>query len=168
LRKNDGFNGLIGLEYAPKTSCLFTFDKMSVAKYLFPQHNRRFQGMRWVSIGLRTLHLIGIAGIGGTLLQHTPTSIPTLVFMPYLWLTIFSGASMMLLEIWCNGIFLIQLRGIAMLIKILLLASIFYLDEGAYMMIAVIVISGIISHAPGDIRYFRLFKRFPSTTESLS
>ena len=144
---------------------VFTIKGMSVTKSIFPANSRNFAGMRWVSIGLRTLHLVGIAGIGGAFLQQTP--IPD-VATPYLWITLVSGVAMLALEIWCNGIFLIQLRGMAILVKLLLLALLLYLNIGVYVLITVIVISGIISHAPAKVRYFKLFKRIPLSNESLS
>jgi hypothetical protein len=72
---------------------------------------------------------------------------------------------MFFLEIWCNGIFLIQLRGIAMVVKLLLLAGSLYLNKDPYVMILVILISGIISHAPGKVRYYIVFKQFQLNTE---
>lgn len=137
---------------------------MRFVKRFFPENSRHFSGMRWVSIGLRTLHLVGVVGMGGAFLQHIPPS----VWLPYLWVTIISGVAMLLLEIWCSGVFIFQLRGIAILVKLLLLASLYYLNIGAYVMVAVVVISGIISHAPGKIRYFILFKRVPFKTESIT
>ena len=132
---------------------------MSIKDELFPENSRNFPGLRWVNVSLRTLHLIGVAGIGGAFLYR----VPFVEWVPYMWITILSGAVMLLLEIWCNGAFLIQLRGIAMLVKLLLLAGSLYLDRGMYVMILVIVISGIISHAPAKVRYFMLLKRFQAS-----
>lgn len=38
---------------------------MSLFRKLFPAENRSYPGKRWVETALRTLHLIGTAGIGG-------------------------------------------------------------------------------------------------------
>ena len=38
---------------------------MSLKYILFPPNSRFFPGQRWANICLRTLHLIGVAGLGG-------------------------------------------------------------------------------------------------------
>ena len=38
---------------------------MHLKQLLFPAESRFLPGQRWVNILLRTLHLIGIAGLGG-------------------------------------------------------------------------------------------------------
>ncbi len=87
--------------------------------------------------------------------------------MTYLQLTLLSGIGMFALYTWSNGIWLIQLRGVSILAKLVLLAMIFPWPEAKFpLFVAVIVISGLISHAPGDVRYFSIFhgrkvERFP-------
>ncbi|RKZ35053.1 MAG: hypothetical protein DRQ37_07060 [Gammaproteobacteria bacterium] len=119
----------------------------------FPERNRGFRGKRWVNISLRTLHLLGTAGIGGAFLYQAPTE----AWMPYLWLLLVSGIGMLCLEVWSNGIWLLQMRGVAVLVKIILLASLLVIDGiDAMVLVLVIVISGVVSHAPARIRYFSL------------
>ena len=112
--------------------------------------------IRWIGISLRTLHLIGVAGVGGALLFE----VPYIAWKPYLVLLIASGAGMLLLDIWSNAQCLIQVRGIAVLIKIFFLALSFYVGFEEFMLITVIVISGVISHAPSKVRYLPLIKAF--------
>ena len=38
---------------------------MSLKSLLFPSNSRFFPGQRWANICLRTLHLVGLAGLGG-------------------------------------------------------------------------------------------------------
>ena len=38
---------------------------MVLKRLLFPVESRFFPGQRWANISLRTLHLIGVAGLGG-------------------------------------------------------------------------------------------------------
>ncbi len=129
---------------------------MSVKELLFPFHSRLFPGQRWVNISLRTLHLIGLAGIGAGLLYPAIEAAPK----GYLYLTIASGFALSLISIWSNAIWLIQLRGQAIILKLLLLAPILLWPEASsWLLIAVIVISGYISHAPGDVRYYSLYHR---------
>ena len=124
---------------------------MEIIKTLFPSENRTFKYERWVKISLRTLHLIGVAGIGAGAFFHVPH---------YQWqgfsiLTSLSGILFILLEVWGDGIWLIQLRGVFLYIKIIFLLCIPLLPAyESIILIIVISIASIISHAPGDVRYF--------------
>ncbi|MGD8708979.1 MAG: hypothetical protein PVF40_01215 [Ectothiorhodospiraceae bacterium] len=121
------------------------------SRLFFPPASRRLPAQRWLKITLRTLHLLGTAGVGGAFLYGAAES----AWMPYLWLVIASGAGMLALEVWSNGIWLIQVRGLAIGLKLVLLAAIAWADAPALpLFVAVIAISGVISHAPGDVRYF--------------
>jgi hypothetical protein len=103
---------------------------------------------------LRTLHLIGVAGVGGAFLYQVPYT----AWKPYFLLLIVSGAGMLVLDIWSNVRCLIQVRGIATIVKIAILTISFYVGIEEYMLITVIVIAGVISHAPGKVRYLPLVK----------
>jgi len=130
------------------------FIPMPLRSWLFPAESRFFAGQRWINIALRTLHLLGIAGLGaGFLYAGVDES-----WRGYLTLTLFSGLGLSLLFFWSNGIWLIQLRGQLILLKILLLAAIpLWPAAGPPLFVTVILISGLISHAPADLRYFSLF-----------
>ena len=123
---------------------------MSLYRIVFPAESRRLPGQRWVSIGLRTLHLMGTAGLGGAYLYEAPAE----AWLPYFWLTLVSGALMAALHIWNNGVWLIQVRGLAILCKLVLLVLAGWW-QGAELGLAltVILISGVIAHAPGSLRY---------------
>ncbi|MCB1819556.1 MAG: hypothetical protein KDI77_16675, partial [Gammaproteobacteria bacterium] len=59
----------------------------SLAQILFPEPTRYFPGQRWVNIALRSLHLVGVAGIGsGFLFDQAPAAWDT-----YWHLTLISG-----------------------------------------------------------------------------
>lgn len=127
---------------------------MKFSAIIFPPQPRAFRGRRWTSIVLRTLHLIGISGVGAAFLfAATPAQ-----WQPYMLLTVVSGMAMMLIEIWSDGIWLIQLRGISTLLKLGLLAMTFIVGLQPAILISVIIIAGLISHAPGKVRYFMLTK----------
>ena len=64
-----------------------------------------------MNIALRTLHLIGTAGVGGGFLYQAPRE----TWLPYLALTVASGFAIMFLEIWANAIWLIHICGVAIL-----------------------------------------------------
>ena len=123
---------------------------------LFPKQSRVFTGQRWVNILLRTLHLLGMAGIGGGYFYVAVDD----VWQGFLYLTLTSGLVMMSLSIWSNGIWLLQLRGHAILLKvILLLLMMFWPAYQTVGLVLVIVISGLIAHAPGNVRYYSIFYR---------
>ena len=52
---------------------------MKTNRILFPRDSRSFSGKRWVNIALRTIHLIGVAGLGGGFLYQSPSE----VWLPY-------------------------------------------------------------------------------------
>ncbi|HYW04898.1 MAG TPA: hypothetical protein VFA86_13235 [Gammaproteobacteria bacterium] len=125
-------------------------------QHLFPAQSRKFPGQRWVNISLRTCHLLGVAGIGGGFLYHAPES----AWTPYLWLAVASGAGMVAIQAWSNGIWLIQVRGLAVLAKLVLLALAAWAGASrGTVLVCVIAISGVISHAPGNVRYFSPWHR---------
>lgn len=131
---------------------------------LFPNYNRGFIGKRWIRIILRSLHLVGLIGIGGVYFSQQPQTL----WLAYIYLTLVTGTILMLIEIWTNAIWLIQLRGITILIKLLLLVllahTVTWQNE---LLICIIFISGIIAHAPANIRYFSIIhgKRIDSLYE---
>lgn len=112
--------------------------------------------MRWLNIGLRTLHLVGVAGLGGAYLYAAQRS----SWEPYLWLTLSSGVALVAVSLYANAIWLLQLRGMVILSKLLLLGLMLHWP-GFSMELGVLVIalSSVISHAPGNLRYYSLWHR---------
>jgi len=97
---------------------------------------------------VRTIHLVGIAGLFGNAMMGSYESI-------YITLTIVSGIVLTLMEAWSSPIWFVQLRGVALYLKLLLLLPLhFYPNAAIPCLIAVIAISGFMSHAPSWIRYF--------------
>ncbi len=126
---------------------------MRIRTLLFPPASRHFTGQRWLNIGLRTLHLIGIAGLGGAFLYQADRAL----WQPYLLLTLLSGTGLVMLEIWSNGIWLLQLRGLATLLKLLILALTLVIGLKAWLLITLIVIASLFAHAPANVRYWSPF-----------
>lgn len=121
---------------------------------LFPESSRFFPGQRWVNICLRALHLVGLSGAGYGFLGGGND----FDWNAFLQLTVYSGTAMMLLSIWSNGVWLLQLRGQTILLKLVLLGLILLQPYfHAELFIIVIVLSGLISHAPGNTRYYSVF-----------
>ena len=129
---------------------------MDLRHLIFPRESRFFPGQRWVNIGLRILHLIGVAGLGAGFLY--PAADDT--WQLYYSVTLYSGLGLSTLYTWTNGIWLVQLRGQAILLKLLLLALIPYLPGMEIpLFLLVVVISGLISHATSNVRYYSLVHR---------
>ncbi|MBU2967272.1 hypothetical protein Q4508_11775 [Amphritea sp. 2_MG-2023] len=120
--------------------------------WLIPQHKRHLPGKRWLSIVLRSLHLVGIAGLAGAYLFDQPEA----AWWPFMILGIGSGILMAAKELYVDSIWLYQLRGQLVVLKVLLLLSgLYWFNQAdAWIYIVVILISGLISHAPGKVRYY--------------
>ena len=127
---------------------------------------RTFPGKRWFSIMLRCIHLAGICGLAGAYLF----ALPEAEWYAYLLLTIVSGFLMMLKEIYSDGIWLLQLRGQVIFLKIAMLGGgvIFLAEPNQLIFLIVIVLSGIVAHAPGKLRYYSVWHGAVLTREMLT
>jgi hypothetical protein len=118
---------------------------------LFPKPKRDFPYQRWVRISVRTWHLLSMAYLlGGTAhglaLEQQPLGV---------WMTFASGAVFVALELYNSCIWLFQLKGLAVILKLLLLgAAVTATVNGLPYLIAAVVIGGISSHMPGKYRYY--------------
>jgi hypothetical protein len=111
---------------------------------------------RWTKISLRTLHLLSVAGAGGGILFGLEKEL----WINYWWLALISGALMMLVDIVSNPVWIVQLRGLVVLFKLILLGLLaVYPAWGQFILLAVIIMSGVISHAPGKLRYYSVYHR---------
>ena len=107
-------------------------------------------------MSLRTLHLVGVAGLGAGFLYAAADE----SWLLYFYLTQVTGILMVLVALYRNFIWLIQLRGQAVLFKLLLLGLIPLFPElKAVLLILVVLVSGWISHAPGRVRYYSIYHR---------
>jgi len=111
---------------------------------------------RWTKISLRTLHLLAVAGVGGGILFGLEKDL----WINYWWLALVSGVFMMVIDITSNPIWMVQVRGLVIYLKLVLLAVIGSNPSIDGLLLAVIiVISGIISHAPSQLRYYSFYHR---------
>lgn len=123
-------------------------------KILFPDTARSLPGKRYISLTLRGLHLVGVAGVAGLFLYQ----LPYYQWSHYGFLALITGALMLLMEIWSDGVWLFQLRGQAVILKlILLLMALIWPDVAAPCFILIVLLSAFFSHAPGRIRYYSLW-----------
>ena len=122
--------------------------------WLLPKQKRDFTAKRYLSISLRTLHLFGIAGFAGFFLYDLPEEL----WRPYAILALTTGSLMLLVELYVDAIWLIQLRGLAVITKILLLFLAINSPQLTVVLFClIVVISGYFSHAPGKVRYYSPF-----------
>ena len=111
---------------------------------------------RWIKISLRTLHLISVAGVGGGILFGLEQSL----WVGYWWLALVSGALIIAIDVIPNPVWVVQVRGLVILLKLILLA--FLGSEPSIdrlLLIIIIVMSAVISHAPGNLRYYSIYHR---------
>ncbi len=121
--------------------------------FLFPAEPRNFAGQRWVRITLRTAHLIAMAFLVGGVAQGSP--IEELLWA--LWGTFVSGLLFIALEVFNTGLWLFQIKGIAVLLKVLLMAVAVATPQSAMpLLVTAIVIGGISSHMPGKYRNYSI------------
>ena len=105
---------------------------------------------RLFKVVVRTIHLVGMAGVFGNAMMQVSGPV-------YLSLAIASGIVLVMMEASSSLIWFVQLRGVSLYIKLLLLLLMHLKPEITIpCLIAVIVISGLMSHAPSWIRYFSL------------
>lgn len=127
---------------------------MHLRSLIFPKESRYLPGQRWINIGLRTLHLIGVAGLGAGFLYAAADQ----QWRLYLDLALVSGLVLSLLFVYSNGIWLFQVRGQAILLKVGLLGMMPLVpDLRPPLFLALIVISGVVAHAPASVRYHSLW-----------
>lgn len=112
---------------------------------------RTFPGQRWVNILLRSIHLAGVAGLGAGFIHGLPES----RWLVFWYIAVGSGAMLMALYLWSSITWLLQAKGLVIVLKLGLLALAGVFPEwGAGLFLAVIVLSSVMAHAPGAVRGF--------------
>lgn len=116
---------------------------------------RDFPGRRWLIVGLRVAHLIGMVGAGAALIHGLPLAGQ----LPWVLALLSSGVAMMAIDLWTTPGYLGEVAGGAMLAKLLLLAW-FILDPPQQMLLfwSILVLSAVIAHAPAWMRHRRIFR----------
>jgi hypothetical protein len=118
---------------------------------LFPSPLRSFPGQRWVRISIRSVHLLSM----GLLLGGYAFGTPMEQLTGALWWTLGTGLVFVAVELYASCIFLMQLKGIAVIAKALLLwGAVAAPDAALACLAAAVIIGGISSHMPGKYRYF--------------
>ena len=105
---------------------------------------------RLFKVMLRTLHLVGIAGTFGNAMMGVSASI-------YITIAIYSGIVLVVMDAYSGLIWFVQLRAVAIYLKLLLLLFMHLCPQFSLpSLIVIIIISGFMSHAPSWIRYYSL------------
>lgn len=113
---------------------------------------RDYRGRRWLKIGLRTCHIVAFSAlVGGLLLDSSIERVE-----PWFLATILSGFALVAVELQQGLIWLRQLRGIAIFVKLLVLSAAFYWPQHHFLVISAIILSSVVSHMPGRYRYWVL------------
>ena len=108
---------------------------------------------RLLKVFIRSIHLVGAAGTFHNAVMGISSSI-------YITTVIISGILLVFLEAYSSPIWLVQIRGISVYIKLFIIWLMHIFPSFAVTaMILVILISGLISHAPSYIRYYSIFHR---------
>ena len=115
-----------------------------------------FPGKRWTKIALRTLHIFSIIGVGGAVLFEVPFS----AWIWYWYAAVATGVAMVAIDALSNFLWLVQIRGIVIYIKLALLMFLGgNMVVNQIVLVSIVIISAVISHAPGDIRYYSIVHR---------
>ncbi len=117
---------------------------------------RDFSGRRWLNLSLRTVHLSGIVLLGAALLGAALLGAGEVATAA--WLTLISGLAMFAGDAWANPAHLREVAGFGVLAKLALVAVMVVHPPSALSVFwAVLVLSSVLSHAPGALRHRRLF-----------
>lgn len=113
-------------------------------------------GVRVTRTTLRTAHLAAFGALYGGHVYGVEAD----RLLPALIATLASGGGLMALEIWRNPVWVMQIRGVATLVKIALVASVALAwDARVGLLTCAIVIGGVVSHMPSQYRYWSIVHR---------
>ena len=127
-----------------------------IFRILVPREPRRYPGQRWAKMIARAAHVI-LSGIYlGALVFHVESA----ARLPWFQAAMLSGLLMFCLDLYESGGFLLQLRGLVLAGKLLLLAFLpSFGAAGVWVISVVAFISVISSHASANFRYFLIWGR---------
>lgn len=125
-------------------------------RLLLPEPPRVLPYARAISIGLRTLHIAAI----GILLGGHVFAVPATRLYLWLLLSIISGSGLMGVELYSSCKWLYQGKGVLVLVKLLLVASVaIFWSQRVWLLLAVLIIGSVGSHMPGRFRYYSIVHR---------
>lgn len=125
-------------------------------RILIPPEPRSYAGQRWVKMVARAAHLI-VSGIylGAFVFKVQPEA-----RWPWFVATLLSGLLIVCLDLFESGGFVLQLRGLVVAGKMVLLALVpAFGAAGVWVLAAIALVSVISSHASSKVRYFLIWGR---------
>jgi hypothetical protein len=130
-----------------------------LTEILFPAIPRDFPQRRNIRTLLRALHILS----AGTLLGGHIFDMPVPILMPWLYATIITGTLILITDLHATACVLFEIRGIAIIIKLMLMLAIAVWFEARVPLLCIILLIGVYgSHMPKYQRHKMLFfeKRF--------
>jgi len=129
---------------------------VSLSSLVFPAEPRRLPGHRAIKVVLRGLHTLAAGLLCGAWVFEVPPEARSLTLA----LAIASGLAMLTLDLFESGAFLVQVRGIVLLVKLAVVLALPLLGAATGAVLsAVFVVAVISSHAPSKVRYRVLLGR---------
>ena len=111
---------------------------------------------RWLKVVIRSLHIVGIAGVSGGIFFELPPE----AWRGYVHLAVATGLLLITVDSFSNHHWFTQVRGVAIYCKLGLLCLLgLGPPTSHYSLVAILLISGVIAHAPGKFRYYSLLHR---------
>lgn len=125
-------------------------------RFLIPAEPRRYAGQRLVKVLARSAHVV-LAGIYlGAFVFH----VDPVTRWPWFLATLLSGVLMICLDLFESGAFLLQLRGLVVAVKLVLLGLLpLFGAAGVWVLAGVAFFSVISSHASSGWRYYLIWGR---------
>lgn len=109
-----------------------------------------------MSIALRTLHIAAV----GILLGGHAFEVTAVRLLPWLYLSLISGAGLIGLELYGSCKWLYQGKGVLVILKLLLIAAVaVFWEQRLWLLLAALVIGSVGSHMPGRFRYYSVIHR---------
>lgn len=135
---------------------------MALFEELRRREARPVPHLRLLRTTLRTLHVLAAAALYGGHVHGVDAA----RLLPALAATVATGGGFVALEVWRFPPWLVQLRGVATLAKLVLLASVpLFWDQRVALLSLVLVIGVVTSHMPGWLRYRALLAGVPPGPE---
>ena len=118
--------------------------------FLFPDEPRNLPFRRTIRILARALHIM----VAGVLLGGHIFNQPVMALEPWLWATVITGTVILLTDLHSSLAILFEVRGIAILIKIILLLLIpVFWEQRISLLICILIIGAVGSHLPKRYRH---------------
>ena len=125
-------------------------------RLMIPPEPRQYTGQRWAKMTARAAHVV----LSGVYLGAFVFHVEPADRWPWFMATLFSGLLIVCLDLYESGGFLLQLRGVVLALKLVLLAFLPRFGEAAVWVLAAVAIMSVISsHASSSFRYYLIWGR---------